>query len=693
MPRVGKRSAPSKSSNAVDEGKKRRRVVAKSKKAGVDVDVDANETFTTVKCCLRKHLRDRNMVVRMEHLSSYMGRVNRDGSMFVNVYLLRLLEEGQGRLPEWLEFDQSWFNQCFTVVGTPCGIQGTSRNRFLRVIDAYPELFSSPYRRQHGDTQIINQSCRAYMTNFVDHHERHRFARAKKYMRFRLGEAACKSLQPGEWYQLCRLIYEDNLEDVAVPHKDWMPAATPWLMELRRRFKEADVARHECAQIRATTCDPELRKLRIQASMARAMRRKVEFTYWIGIKLHDYFVDVLTRPVSSLKNKKEKTVCLQQRAAHAIAPICDVKRPSVLLTNTIIHDYFGVPEEEDAFAAIFRGIAKLRSSSRGWHVDNVCTDGVSLCVRFCKRTVSKMGSDRECGESTRAAEDPDNQDDVPRTSCEPLDNVRVLGADPGVVNTLYLVEELPGGSTRTWCFATKQYYHEAFIWKFRNRMNEAKDSIAVIMNELSSCVRKTVRLTLQLEYWKAYVRHRDTLFGTLATKERCKLSMNVYINGTASIDRFLRSLEDGSGRAIIIGYGGATMPVGMRGRVSAPSTRIYKRCSRMYRTVVTPEQYTSQKCPRCDCQLVPKMEHRMCNDGVQRLVESRAVKRCTSSPCVLRATSYESAYMRNAAVLEGSYEWCRDKVGAWNILKCTLAALRGEARPAHLDFDRRHRRR
>ena len=703
--------------------KKRRRVVAK-RSATVAVDVEGNNKYTTVKCCLAKRLRNASASLpRLEAMADHVGRVMRDGSMLVNVWLLRLLEAGQGRLPPWLDFDQSWFLQCCFAMGTPFAIQDKRmEERIGEVFRAHPALFEHRTRRVAGDTQVINQAVRGYMTNFDNHHEVHRFARAKKYMRCRLG-ARWKEMTKHERWQLCRFVYEDDVSALSLPTLPWMEEATQWLMELRRRFGELREAKKAKRVVCETVPKGAEQSLRLAEASSVIMRRKVEFTYWIGMRLHEHYVDSRsTAPVSSLRSNKKKAkkkavkIDPKRPATHSIAPICAIDKASVTLTATSLKDIFDVPEGADAFDTVFKDIRTLRSVARGWTLVNVCTDGVALSVRF-----SKSGADPDGGAVDTCANTDETHDHQVDTDghkracdgacgglCHPqadaagssgqggvsLDRVRVLGGDPGIVNMMHMLEELPDGTTREYEMTTKDYYHQAFVWKFRNRMNERKDTISDIMEAMASCVKKTVVLDLQLEYWSIYALHRDVLFSTLATKERRKLAMNVYINGSKAIDAFLRSLDDGSGRPIIVIYGAGKMPVGMKGRVSPPTTSMFKRCSTTYRTILMPEQYTSQMCPRCDQQLHAKMVLHECRDGVSRMVQSRSVKRCTSPSCVLRATTYGSAYMRSAASgVDAAYEWNRDRVGAWNILKCGMAHLRGDHRPAHLDFARAVRRR
>jgi len=671
------------------EKKRRTTVVKKNAKTGTIATSEG--PIRTVKCCLKKRLRKPNITLpKITTMVSHLSRMMRDGSMFINVCLLHFLQAGEGRLPGFFDFTCQTFFYRLMIAATgsfDCR-DAHVKQQLISVKTAYPQLFANLNTvRLPGDDQVINQAVRGYITNFKNHHEVHRFARAKKYIRSRLGVVNWRSLSGSQKSSLCRFIYEVDASVVNVP--DNVPCvaeAMEWIRELRSRYQEVSLIREERIAIRNSGMDKNGKKTAYEDIERRRWRALVEFTYWVGMRLHDHYVDTYSEaPVSSLRSKRRpKGKCVPRKgyhATHSIAPICDIRNTSITLTDTILRDCFKVPAEsgDDPFRFLFKGVHNLKSSQKGWKLSSMTTDGVSLSVRFEMAKVAphvELVDVCDCMECDDGYQDP----------VVPLHCKRVIAIDPGIINMMYGAEELPNGNFKGYSYPTKKYYHEAFVWKSRNLMKASTDRIQGVMDQLSACVKKTVLLKLQLEYWQVYVDNRDVLFDCLATKQRNKLAMNVYIHGNKSIDRFLNTFKDESGMPVEVGYGAGSMPNGMRGTLSPPTTRAYRRCCTMYPTIVVQEQYTSQKCPCCDEQLISPKELRMCNDGMHRMVDSRSVKRCTSPQCILRAEHHGNAHIRHVAITERAYEMSRDFVGARNILKCTLAIKEGRPRPAHLDW-------
>jgi hypothetical protein len=499
----------------------------------------------------------------------------------------------------------------------------------------------------------------------------------------RVGSASWKQLSPSDRYKATKYVWAESegfpVHDILEPH-------TEWIQQLRAGYLEVQATKHaiahECKIFREAMRDAENddekelvkagKRVVIGKCVALYWKKLVEFTYWLGNCLHEHYEDNWNeRPLATLRSNKKTTTFCQSRKGFqktfSIAPICDIRRQCIILSTTVLKDLkklFGIPPvfDESPLDYIFRDLQKLRSKDKGWKLQGtVRTDGVSLCVIFERK-----------------------KRDAPKAAVRTQVPERIVAIDPGTINMYFGVEKDANGNYKTYKYRTKQYYHDGFVWASRNRMDAAKRECDDVLERLSQCLKKTVVLTRQLEYWRTYVDNWKRLFACLATRMRSKLSMNVYIKGNQSIDKFLMSLKGSSRKdSVLIAFGAAKFSSTIRGTLSCPTSRAYKRCAAIFKTLLVDEYNTSKYCPRCsEARLLtaPK-EARMCRDGIRRMFDSRSVKRCSSPECSRAAAEHPSERIRNIARDENAYEMSRDKVGALNILKCAMAELTGLARP------------
>jgi transposase len=682
-PDEGSTSGLSKQSKKTAPVPKKR--VKKTTTVEVVNDDDGGSRMSTVKCCLKGRLTEPDVTFPIiDSYVEYISRVMRHGSMFVNVFLLHVLQTHDGRIPEFLDVsDRSFFNRCMMVLGDSFDTKGNAeKSLMVQIRDQYSDLFAGVrYKRRLKDTQLINEATKLYYTNFQNHHEVHLFQRMKKYLRARIGKANWKQMSSSCRYQVTRYIWA---EAQSFPMDDVLMENIEWIEELRNRYLDVQSAKRrigeECAIFREALKnadgDDEKKLLRsgrdevLSECTKQYWRKLVEFTYWLGNQLHAHFESEWKERPAQLYfglKKVAKSDFPPKKGYHkvfSIAPVCDIRRQAIVLSTTTMNDIFNVPliYRKNPIDFLFRGVDKLRSVTKGWKLQGTLrTDGVSLSVLFERpKTVVKP----------------------PPLPAEPK---RLIAIDPGVINMYYGVEERPDGTQVTHKYRTKEYYHEGFVWESRNRMEAEKAGCRDVLDRLSQCVKKTVVLELQLEYWKEYVSSWKKLFECLATRKRSKLSMNVFINGNKSIDRFLMRIKGDSRREdILIAFGAAKFSSNIRGTLSVPASRAFKRCAACFRTFLVDEYNTSKYCPKCSKLLSSPKELRLCRDGVTRMFESRSVKRCTTSECLRVAEEHPLEHVRHVARDSLAYEMSRDKIGSLNILKRAVAELRGEDVPAHL---------
>lgn len=654
-------------------------------------DDDANKLrMSTVKCCLKKRLSEPHVSLPIiEEYVGHISKIMRSGSMFVNVFLLQVLEENEGVVPEFIDLsNQTFFNRCMMVLGDSFDTAENAEKQYIQSIaDLLPlGVFEGMrFERKRGDCQLINEAAKLYHTNFKNHHEVNMFRRMKKYLRLRIGKSTWYRLSPSSRYQLTRYVWA---EDGVFPSNDDVLEHMWWIEELRNRYlgvhhRKLQIGREEDLFREAkkdADDDADMQQI-VSAGKAFVVsecekmywKTLVEFTYWLGLQIHSFFEETAEAEaplVSHFATNKTWSVPVKslngRRAVFSIAPVCDVRRQCITLTKTTMNDIFDIPKifKDNPADFIFRDIHRFKSSVNGWRLRGTMrTDGVSLSVIYERPRIARS---------------------VPPPSA--ADATRVIAIDPGTINMYFGVEQLPDGSYRTHKYRTKEYYHEGFVWESRNHMESTKAKYRDVFDCLSHTVRKTVILDHQMEYWELCAIHSERLFDCLATKKRSKLSMNVFINGSKSIDRFLLRMKgDSPAEDIVIAYGAAKFSSTIKGTLSTPTSRAFKKCASKFRTFLVDEYNTSKYCPHCSKLLDTPREPKLCCDGVTRMFDCRSVKLCTSQECVLRAAAdHPFGHVKHTARAKRAYEMSRDKVGALNILRCALAELHGMARPTHL---------
>lgn len=650
----------------------------KSKKEECILECE-DESVRTVKCCLKKHLYDTKAHVPViEELVQHISIVCRNASMFTNLFLLHVLRSNNGIIPDYIDVsNQNFFQRCMTICCDsfrPCIDDEEVRSMIaFRKSEGMSVLFDSVKQlRRKGDTQLINEASRMYQTNFENHHIVPQFQRMKKYLMSRVGKDVWKNLSVSEKYKLTKYTWDESSQ---YPENEALQIHREWVTELRSRYLHIrsfkDNKRIWVNYFRNAPKDAEgiTEKNEVLKKCERDYRtRLVEFTYWLGVQLNAYYEDTLGEQPMPFESRNKKIVI--QPGGHktfSIAPICDIRRQSIVLsTSTVkgLHEMFEIPKcyEKEPLDWIFRmeKIKRFKSSKGGWHLQGTLrTDGVSLSVVFQKKQEKKKM--------------------IPH---RPIDQNRIIAIDPGSINIYFGVERMSDGSCKTYKYTTKQYYHEAYVWKKKKYMDTRKKTCEDVLQKLSQCVKKTVVLDLQLKYWETYASNWKKLFDCLGCRRRNKLDMNVYMKGNKSIDGFLSSLKGDSNIIPSIAYGAGKFSSTIRGTLSTPNSRAFLKCKRRYNTVLIEEYNTSQYCPHCSKKLTTPKEPKICRDGITRMFDSRSVKRCTSPECLREALVHPLETVRKIAEDPkiAAYEMSRDKVGALNILRCATEI----PRPAHL---------
>jgi hypothetical protein len=174
-------------------------------------------------------------------------------------------------------------------------------------------------------------------------------------------------------------------------------------------------------------------------------------------------------------------------------------------------------------------------------------------------------------------------------------NARVIANDPGRKTLFYGVEELEGSKIKTYTFSRNKFYDESgstIATKKCNKWNEKY--LKEELDELSTTNSRSLYLQDFLSYVGVINKHYDTFWSEYLKKKYSRQRFNLYSNKKKSYDNFFKSLDDKSGRQLIIAFGDAGFASTAKHELAAPTTTLEKECGKWYKVVKVDEFRTTQ---------------------------------------------------------------------------------------------------
>jgi len=174
-------------------------------------------------------------------------------------------------------------------------------------------------------------------------------------------------------------------------------------------------------------------------------------------------------------------------------------------------------------------------------------------------------------------------------------NVRVIANDPGRTTLFCGIEQKEDGSWKTYNFTRRQFYAESGSKKATVNCNRWNTKNLKEELDLLSCSNSRA---LKLEEFLKYVRiinaNYDKFWNEYLKKRYSRQRFRLYSGKKSSYDNFFKSLDDGSGKKIVIAYGDAGFASNSKNELSAPTTTLQKECSKWYSTVKVDEFRTTK---------------------------------------------------------------------------------------------------
>ncbi len=253
------------------------------------------------------------------------------------------------------------------------------------------------------------------------------------------------------------------------------------------------------------------------------------------------------------------------------------------LVSSSWDDFYAIRDDHFASVFDFRGI-----ESSPWKFShNVQTDGVSVCfhLRRPKTEVEEAVMKKKVRKTKNK-----------QWSSVPPEQ-RVIAIDPGRVNMVYGIEELPDGEHKVYCLKRGRYYVESGMSTAKRRAAKWEADIAdeeAIFRQHSP--RTTDGASFDM-FVQDYASVYNKLWESKLKRKWGQSRFRVYCLKKRLLDRFFQSMR---GDVPVIAYGAAKFNPCGKNELAVPTTHLSRVCATHFKTVMVDEFRTSQICASCD---------------------------------------------------------------------------------------------
>jgi hypothetical protein len=275
-----------------------------------------------------------------------------------------------------------------------------------------------------------------------------------------------------------------------------------------------------------------------------------------------------------------------EKKTFVLAPVASIRAHFIHIDTNVLHGMMrGLKltsstqkafrdNQQQEWDAVFHTQKWLTTRQRTYatFTGTVQTDGVALCIHYLR---------------------PKREAATERTD-DRKDSDRVIAVDPGRVTMFTGVEVLENERWKVYRLSRAKYYTESGILKARGKTECWTKNVQVELAYLSKYSPKGVSKRNFLKYLKAVRTHSDALWSEYLKRRWGRQRFALYSGKKSTLDRFLRSLNDGSGRRIVLAYGDAGFASTGPGEMSVPTTTLFRTCCRWYKTESVDEFRTSQ---------------------------------------------------------------------------------------------------
>jgi len=616
-----------------------------------------SDSSTTVKMCLKKHLKQHRMIGVIDDWVKHISKISHRGSMIFNhlllwcfekdsmqgddKYITRLFdqiynrtrkvtdeEKEEGIQEETVKTnggEKTFFRTCFLM-----GEKRRSNAIKFDILDEFWQEKGNKYppiqRRKEGDIQVLYYSADQYATNF------------QNYMFYTIGQKQTRYIK--EWGKLNGISSEKEIQDIRSKVNGWsFPPKT-------RVLERQDIMDFIREQTEAIGWDNDLSLSWKRDKIKKNSDQKKWMQLHMPNLLEFFFLVLRFLEIHDVSDR------------YTIAPIFQIRKQFIRVDVVglfYIMDQSGLlqysrggkskclkkltEQKHKRFLYLRKKGTNLRKKGT---VDSIQTDGVALCVTFKKimhhetdsgNTTRKKRKTRECDVSSR----------------------RIIAIDPGRNVLICGVEQIPGQEKpKQYRYTRRQYYHESHINQNNAKLEKWRQGITEESNDMARVSAKTSRLDHYERYIDTVVRLRETLFEHNCQNKFARLRMDNYIHKHKAIDKFFKKMKgNGSDQNPIIAYGDASFGCTGRGEKSVPVKWIKGRCQNSFEVTAVDEYRTTKCCNRCHQELYDLKRKQINKNAIlaDEVSVVRGLKWCRSTTCILAKPYGIKSHDINAAAV------------------------------------------
>ena len=277
-----------------------------------------------------------------------------------------------------------------------------------------------------------------------------------------------------------------------------------------------------------------------------------------------------------------------ERKAILLAPTAHMRAKFIHIDSSVLYgimkslkminsNYFVFTDmRDDHWNSVLRWGKYLTSKQKTYasFTGTIQTDGVAICIHYRRPKPTSV---------------PSTERHFVRNA-----NDRVIGVDPGRSSLFTGVEILQGRDRKVYKLSRAQYYLECGFTKANKRKDKWNKSIQPALDDLSKHTMKGTSTSSLVGYLTAIQKHYDTIWEEYLRRRWGRQRFATYGGKQRTVQKFLESLNDGSGRRIVLAYGDAGFSSNGVGELSVPTCGLVKACAKKYNIQMIDEFRTSQ---------------------------------------------------------------------------------------------------
>ena len=229
----------------------------------------------------------------------------------------------------------------------------------------------------------------------------------------------------------------------------------------------------------------------------------------------------------------------------------------------------------------------LRQKVYASFTHTIQTDGISVCTHFRRPNLK-----------------PD-----PVVVVKKAPSPRIIGNDPGRVVLFYGAELTANGKYRYYKLSRAKYYQDSGITDANRKKDIWNTEIQEELDQMSKNSARGTGINSFLGYLSTVNEHSDTLWNEYLKRRWGRQRFKLYGGKKSVYDLFFKSLEDGSGRKVVVAYGDAGFASTNKNELSAPTTTLQRECKKWHKVALIDEFRTTQIHSRTDTKLASVIEN------------------------------------------------------------------------------------